>query len=26
LGKFKNEFAPEINRHGAGLYRISLRK
>ncbi|MBV8858625.1 MAG: glycoside hydrolase family 27 protein [Acidobacteria bacterium] len=23
LGKFKGEFAPEINWHGAGLYRVS---
>ncbi len=23
LGKFSGEFAPEINRHGAGLYRIT---
>jgi hypothetical protein len=23
LGEFKGEFAPEINRHGAGLYKIA---
>jgi hypothetical protein len=26
LGKFKDEFAPQINWHGAGLYRISADK
>jgi hypothetical protein len=26
LGKFSKEFAPEINRHGAGLYRIQVGK
>lgn len=26
LGQFKNEFAPEINRHGAGLYKIAIKK
>jgi alpha-galactosidase len=26
LGKFTNEFAPEINRHGAGLYKVTLSK
>lgn len=26
LGKFKEEFAPEINWHGAGLYRVSRTK
>jgi hypothetical protein len=26
LGELKNEFAPEINRHGAGLYRITEKK
>ena len=25
LGEFKGEFAPEINWHGAGLYRVSGR-
>lgn len=24
VGQFKGEFAPEINRHGAGLYKISV--
>jgi alpha-galactosidase len=23
LGKFSGEFAPDINQHGAGLYKIS---
>jgi hypothetical protein len=26
LGKFAGEFAPEINRHGAGLYKITKNK
>jgi len=26
LGKFNNEFAPLIKRHGAGLYRLSVSK
>lgn len=26
LGEFKGEFAPEINWHGAGLYRLSGRR
>jgi hypothetical protein len=26
LGTFRDEFAPEINRHGAGLYRITIKK
>ena len=26
IGTFSGEFAPEINRHGAGLYRVSLKK
>ena len=26
LGIFKNEFTPNINRHGAGLYRITSKK
>lgn len=26
LGKFSGEFAPEINRHGAGLYKIKITK
>ncbi|MGI4806381.1 MAG: glycoside hydrolase family 27 protein [Janthinobacterium lividum] len=25
LGSFQNEFAPQINNHGAGLYRISSK-
>lgn len=25
LGAFKHEFAPEINRHGAGLYKIEIK-
>jgi len=25
VGKFKSEFAPEINWHGAGLYRVSQK-
>ena len=26
LGEFKGEFAPEINRHGAGFYKIEIKK
>jgi alpha-galactosidase len=26
VGDFSGEFAPEINRHGAGLYRIDIKK
>ena len=26
IGNFKDEFAPLINRHASGLYRISLKK
>ncbi|HEU4903638.1 MAG TPA: NPCBM/NEW2 domain-containing protein, partial [Flavisolibacter sp.] len=26
LGQFKRQFAPEINRHGAGLYKIVVKK
>ena len=26
LGKFSGEFAPEINRHGAGLYKIRITR
>lgn len=26
LGKFSGEFAPEINRHGAGLYKIKITR
>jgi len=26
LGKFSGEFAPEINRHGAGMYKITKSK
>jgi hypothetical protein len=26
LGEFTDEFAPEINWHGAGLYRVSVAK
>lgn len=26
LGEFNNEFVPEINRHGAGLYKIEVKK
>lgn len=25
LGAFSGEFAPEINRHGAGLYRVNIK-
>ena len=26
LGNFKDEFVPQINRHGAGLYKIEMKK
>ena len=26
LGQFNDEFAPEINWHGAGLYRVSMQQ
>ena len=26
VGTFSGEFAPEINRHGAGLYRVAVKR